>query len=52
VQSPAVRLLVEREKEIAAFETKAQFKVTAVFVHNKQEFKAELNERFDTEAEA
>lgn len=52
VQSPAVRLLVEREKEIATFETKAQFKVTAVFVHNKQEFKAELNERFDTEAEA
>ncbi len=52
VQSPAVRLLVEREKEITAFEGSAQFKVTAVFVYNKQEFKAELSERFDTEAEA
>ena len=42
VQSPAVRLLVEREREIGAFESNAEFKVTAVFVHNEQEFKAEL----------
>ena len=52
VQSPAVRLLVEREREISKFESNAQFKVTAVFVHNEQEFKAELNKRFDTEPEA
>lgn len=52
VQSPAVRLLVEREREISAFEGAAQFKVTAVFLHNDQEFKAELNKRFDTEAQA
>lgn len=52
VQSPAVRLLVEREREINAFEGTAQFKVTAVFLHGEQEFKAELNERFDTEEEA
>ena len=52
VQSPAVRLLVEREHEIRAFEGSSQFKVTALFVHNNQEFKAELAERFDTEQEA
>jgi DNA topoisomerase-1 len=52
VQSPAVRLLVEREREIAAFEGSSQFKVSAVFVHNGEEFKAELKNRFDTEEEA
>lgn len=52
VQSPAVRLLVEREREIAAFEGSAQFKVTALFHHDGQEFKAELDKRFDTEDEA
>ena len=52
VQSPAVRLLVEREREIAAFEGSSQFKVSAVFVHNGEEFKAELKNRFDTEDEA
>ena len=49
VQSPAVRLLVEREREITAFEGSSQFKVSAVFVHNNEEFKAELKHRFDTE---
>ncbi len=52
VQSPAVRLLVEREQEIAAFEGSSQFKVTALFYHDKQEFKAELEERFETEDDA
>ncbi len=52
VQSPAVKLLVEREREIEAFATTVQFKVTAVFIHDGQEFKAELKQRFDTEAEA
>lgn len=52
VQSPAVRLLVEREREIMAFEGSAQFKVTAQFIHDGQEFKAELSQRFDTEEEA
>ena len=52
VQSPAVRLLVEREKEITAFEGSAEFKVTAIFVHGEQEFKAELSQRFATEAAA
>jgi DNA topoisomerase-1 len=52
VQSPAVRLLVEREQEITAFEGSSQFKVVALFIHDNQEFKAELNQRFDTEKEA
>lgn len=52
VQSPAVRLLVEREREIAAFEGKSEFKVVALFYHDNQEFKADLNKRFATEAEA
>ncbi|MGO3701687.1 MAG: type I DNA topoisomerase [Candidatus Saccharimonadales bacterium] len=52
VQSPAVRLLVEREREITAFEGASQFKVTALFLHDGEEFKAELKPRFDTEAEA
>jgi DNA topoisomerase-1 len=52
VQSPAVRLLVEREREIKSFEGSSQFKVTALFVHDNQEFKAELKQRFDTEDDA
>lgn len=52
VQSPAVRLLVEREREIQAFEGSATFKVSAFFAHNGEALKAELPKRFDTEAEA
>jgi DNA topoisomerase-1 len=52
VQSPAVRLLVEREREIAAFEASATFKVTAVFMADKAELRAELPQRFNTEPEA
>ncbi len=52
VQSPAVRLLVEREREIRAFASSSQFKVIALFTHDKHEFKAELSQRFDSEAEA
>lgn len=52
VQSPAVRLLVEREREIEAFEGSFQFKVTAVFSSAEGELKTELSERFDTEEEA
>ncbi|MGK2896459.1 MAG: type I DNA topoisomerase, partial [Candidatus Saccharimonadales bacterium] len=52
VQSPAVRLLVEREREIRAFAGNSHFKVSALFTHERQELKAELNQRFDSEAEA
>ena len=52
VQSPAVRLLVEREREIMKFEGSSQFKVIAIFIHDNQEFKAELNQKFDSEEAA
>lgn len=43
VQSVAVRLIVEREREIAAFTAKSSFKVNAVFEAHGQELPAELN---------
>ena len=52
VQSPAVRLLVEREREIQAFEGSFSFKVTAEFSHAGETMKAELPKRFDTEEQA
>ena len=52
VQSPAVRLIVEREQEIAGFAGSSEYKITATFYHDNQEFKAELNHRFATEQEA
>ncbi len=52
VQSPAVRLLVEREREITAFEGSSTFKVIALFIHKGEEVKAELPQQFKTEAEA
>lgn len=53
VQSPAVRLLVEREREIEKFEGSYQFKVTAELGDGDgNTVKAELSERFATEEEA
>ncbi|MFZ1458415.1 MAG: type I DNA topoisomerase [Candidatus Saccharimonadales bacterium] len=57
VQSPAVRLIVERERDIRAFESSSQFKVTAELESEGNgteisQFKAELPQRFDTEDEA
>lgn len=52
VQSPAVRLLVEREREIQSFEGSYNFRVTAEFSHEGETVKAELPQRFDTEEEA
>ncbi len=52
VQSPAVRLLVEREREITAFAGSSEFKVTALFAHKGEEIKAELKQRFANEQEA
>lgn len=56
VQSVAVRLLVEREREIIGFETTPFFRVTAQFINTadpKQTiFKADLNKRFATKEEA
>jgi DNA topoisomerase-1 len=42
VQSVAVRLIVEREREIRDFNAESSFKVTAVFVADGQEVPAEL----------
>ncbi|MCL2869805.1 type I DNA topoisomerase [Candidatus Saccharibacteria bacterium] len=52
VQSPAVRLIVEREREIRDFKHSFKFKVSVIFKHSKDEFKAELPTTFDTEAKA
>ncbi|MGL4332630.1 MAG: DNA topoisomerase, partial [Bacteroidales bacterium] len=57
VQSVAVRLIVEREREIQAFVADAAYRVIAIFlVPNQQgdtvELKAELNKRFKTKEEA
>lgn len=49
VQSPAVRLLVEREREIQDFESSFDFKITAEFRHDNSGIKAELPHRFKTE---
>jgi DNA topoisomerase-1 len=44
VQSVAVRLIVEREREIKDFAAQSSFKVTAIFVNDdKQEIPAELS---------
>ena len=40
VQSPALRLVVEREKEIEKFESKFNFKVTGKFSKNSKDFGA------------
>lgn len=42
VQSVAVRLVVEREREIRAFKPEEYWKITAVFTHEGQEFEALL----------
>lgn len=55
VQSVAVRLLVEREREVNAFKTDAYFRVTAEFTIQgdaSKKIKAELNHRFKTLEEA
>jgi DNA topoisomerase I len=53
VQSVAVRLVVEREREIEQFKAKAAFKVSAIFETDKgKTFSAELSEKFDTEEDA
>ncbi len=52
VQSPAVRLLVEREREIDSFNGSFTFKIVAEFTHGKDTIKAELPNKFNTETEA
>ncbi|MDU1905773.1 MAG: type I DNA topoisomerase [Dysgonomonas sp.] len=56
VQSVAVRLTVEREKEIQAFNAEAAYRIQAVFTKeengSRYEIKAELNKRLKTKEEA
>ncbi len=52
VQSVAVRVIVEREREIENFAAGSSFKVTAEFTAGPDLLKAELPTRFKTEAEA
>ncbi len=46
VQSVAVRLIVEREREVQNFKSVAFFKVAALFSTAGKELKAELNKKF------
>ena len=52
VQSVAVRLIVEREREIEQFRCESSYRVTAVFMADDQPIKATLAHGFRTEAEA
>ncbi len=57
VQSVAVKLIVEREREIQKFESEASYRVTAVFIVKDKkgkpvELKSELQNRFKTKEEA
>jgi DNA topoisomerase-1 len=57
VQSVAVRLIVEREREIIAFKSESSFRVTAIFLTSKGNgensiVKAEAAKKFPTEEEA
>ncbi|MBN2807648.1 MAG: type I DNA topoisomerase [Prolixibacteraceae bacterium] len=57
VQSVAVRLIVEREREIHQFESTSAYRVTGFFLVKDEngkfaELKAELNQRFDTRDKA
>ncbi len=53
VQSPALRLIVEREQEIEKFEGKAKFKVTGIFENqDHDQLTATLDHAFDTEKTA
>ncbi|RZM04744.1 MAG: type I DNA topoisomerase, partial [Pedobacter sp.] len=54
VQSVAVRLIVDREREVQNFNAAAAFKITAQFLtgKGKEIVKAELPQRFESEADA
>src|SRR5580658_7527229 len=52
VQSVAVRLIVDREREVQNFKSTSAFKVVALFSTGKSTLKAELDKRFNTEEEA
>ncbi|MET3980138.1 DNA topoisomerase-1 [Mucilaginibacter sp. UYP25] len=52
VQSVAVRLIVDREREVNKFTAEAAFKIVALFGKGRDAFKAELPERFTKQEDA
>jgi DNA topoisomerase-1 len=52
VQSVAVRLIVDREREVNKFKSEAAFKIVAIFGTGRNAFKAELPERFTQQDDA
>ncbi|TXE04428.1 type I DNA topoisomerase [Algoriphagus aquimarinus] len=52
VQSVAVRLIVDREREVEQHKAKSSFRITAIFEVEGRTFQAELPKKFDTKAEA
>ena len=52
VQSVAVKLIVERERDIEHFKSEASYKISAIFTKDNAEFKAELATRIPTKQEA
>ena len=52
VQSVAVRLIVDREREVNKFTAEAAFKIVALFGKGKEAFKAELAERWTKQEDA
>lgn len=52
VQSVAVRLIVDREREVNKFTSEAAFRIIAIFGTGKDAFKAELPERFPKQEDA
>lgn len=52
VQSPAVRLVVEREQEIQNFTSQFDFKITGLFKFQTTEIKSEVKNRAENQAEA
>jgi DNA topoisomerase-1 len=52
VQSVAVRLIAEREREIREFESESSYRVVAIFIIDGQELKAELATKLPTQDDA
>ena len=52
VQSVALRLVVDREKEIIAFQNEAYYRVEGTFLAGNTPFKAALENRFSTKEDA
>jgi DNA topoisomerase I len=52
VQSVAVRLIVEREREIIGFDVKTFYRVVGIFSVGGKTFSAELSKRFDKKEDA